>query len=252
MKSQARLQISRFFNCIKEFFPFVVSKKNRVHTYRIVFESFSPVHAYSFQFTRTGLEYIWNSPSQIIASEYSRLSSHFVARNVSRVDQSALVDQIPNKCTSTEWNFWGRIVACIASVSVRFTSKERGTRVKDRAKSGARKRSGRRWGGKETFLPPSPPPFFNFWLWFHFSRGQNRSLSLLRNQTETLATQASRIADISCGEEHGDTAVLAAYTNQCLLGHVASPGNLMLVLRSQEPIFKISVFIHPQLRENNV
>ena len=111
--------------------------------------------------------------------------------------------------------FWGRIVACIASVSVRFTSKERGTRVKDRAKSGARKRSGRRWGGKETFLPPSPPPSFIFWLSFHFSRGQNRSLSLLRNQTETLATQASRIADISCGEERGDTAVLAAYANQC-------------------------------------
>ena len=27
MKSQARLQISRFFNCIREFFPLVVSKK---------------------------------------------------------------------------------------------------------------------------------------------------------------------------------------------------------------------------------
>lgn len=56
MKSQARLQISRFFNCIREFFPLVVSKKNRVHTYRIVFESFSPVHTYALQFTRIGLE----------------------------------------------------------------------------------------------------------------------------------------------------------------------------------------------------
>ena len=83
--------------------------------------------------------------------------------------------------------------------------------------------------GRKGDLPfsfPSPPPSFIFWLSFHFSRGQNRSLSLLRNQTETLATQASRIADISCGEERGDTAVLAAYTNQCLLAHVASPGNL--------------------------
>ena len=53
--------------------------------------------------------------------------------------------------------------------------------------------------GRKGDLPssfPSPPPSFIFWLSFHFSRGQNRSLSLLRNQTETLATQASRIADI--------------------------------------------------------
>ena len=40
-------------------------------------------------------------------------------------------------------------LACVASVSVRFRSKERGTRVKDRAKNGAMKRAGRGWG----FLP---------------------------------------------------------------------------------------------------
>ena len=45
-----------------------------------------------------------------------------------------------------------------------------------------------------SFLPLSPPPTFIFWLLFHFSRGQNPripflGLSLLRNQTETLATQ---------------------------------------------------------------
>ena len=34
-------------------------------------------------------------------------------------------------------------LACVASVSVRFTRKERGTRVKDRKKSGASKRAGR-------------------------------------------------------------------------------------------------------------
>ena len=38
-------------------------------------------------------------------------------------------------------------VACIASVSVRFRSKERGTRVKDHAKNGASKRA--RCGGEE-------------------------------------------------------------------------------------------------------
>ena len=36
---------------------------------------------------------------------------------------------------------------------------------------------------------PSPPPSFNFWLSFHFTRGQT-GLSLLRNQIEMLATQA--------------------------------------------------------------
>ena len=64
-------------------------------------------------------------------------------------------------------------VACVASVSVRFRRKERGTRVKDREKSGASKRA------LVSFLARSKPkvPFL--------------SISLLRNQTETLATQAS-------------------------------------------------------------
>ena len=41
-------------------------------------------------------------------------------------------------------------IACVASISVRFRGKERGTRVKDRVKNGEK------------------------WLSFHFSRGQNR------------------------------------------------------------------------------
>ena len=69
-------------------------------------------------------------------------------------------------------------IACVASVSVRFRRKERGTTVKDREKSGASKRPGRGWGrkeGNEHFLPsPPPPPSFTFWFSFHFSRGQNR------------------------------------------------------------------------------
>ena len=57
-------------------------------------------------------------------------------------------------------------VACVASVSVRFRSKEGGTRVKDRAKNGT---------------------FFGS----HFiSRAAKTGLSLFRNQMETLATQA--------------------------------------------------------------
>ena len=47
-------------------------------------------------------------------------------------------------------------LACVASVSVRSMSKERGTRVKDRAKNGGSKRAGRGW---VSFLPsPLPPP----------------------------------------------------------------------------------------------
>ena len=82
-------------------------------------------------------------------------------------------------------------VACVASVSVRFRSKERGTRVKDRAKNGVSERAGRGWGKEETF--PSPSPHFHFLALVSFlARPKPRilflGLSLLRNQTETLAT----------------------------------------------------------------
>ena len=68
-------------------------------------------------------------------------------------------------------------LACVASVSVRFRRKERGTRVKDRAKNTVSERAGRGWGRKSAlckqFPSPPPPPSFTFWLSFHFSRGQN-------------------------------------------------------------------------------
>ena len=53
-------------------------------------------------------------------------------------------------------------VAFVASVSVRFRSKERGTRVKDRAKNGAGKRAGRWWGRKEVSFLPLPLPPLSF------------------------------------------------------------------------------------------
>ena len=49
-------------------------------------------------------------------------------------------------------------ITCVASVSVRFRRKERGTRVKDREKSGASKRAGRGWGRKEGNFLPLPLP----------------------------------------------------------------------------------------------
>ena len=53
-------------------------------------------------------------------------------------------------------------LACVASVSVRFRSKERGTRVKDRAKMAwVKERGGGGQERKETFLPlPLPPLSF--------------------------------------------------------------------------------------------
>ena len=62
-------------------------------------------------------------------------------------------------------------IASVASVSMRFRSNERGTRVKDRAKNGA-------FFTLVPFLSPSKPkiPYL--------------CLSLLRNQMETLVTQA--------------------------------------------------------------
>ena len=99
--------------------------------------------------------------------------------------------------------FWPRtdlvtrlLLACVASVSVRFRSKERGTRVKDRAKNGVSKRAGRGWRRKEgNFLPSPPSPTFHFFaLVPFFARPKSKipflGLSLLRNQTETIATQA--------------------------------------------------------------
>ena len=97
-------------------------------------------------------------------------------------------------------------IACVASVSVRLRRKERGTRVKDREKSGASKRPGRGWGrkeGKGRLLPsPPPPPSFTFWFSFHFSRGQNRkSPSLVFLCSETKRKRLLRrlnLLDTSC------------------------------------------------------
>ena len=70
---------------------------------------------------------------------------------------------------STPWYTITQCVALNIGVSVRFRSKERGTRVKDRAKS---------FLALVSFLARSKPkvPFLG--------------LSLLRNQTEALVTQA--------------------------------------------------------------
>jgi len=71
------------------------------------------------------------------------------------------------------WTEAESAIACVASVSVRFRSKERGKRDKDRAKNGAR---GEGVGKK---FPPFPSPTPSFLLFplefsFHFSRSQNR------------------------------------------------------------------------------
>ena len=80
------------------------------------------------------------------------------------------------KCLKIKYIFHGAL-ACVASVSVRFRRKEREMRVKDREKSGA---SIFHFLALVSFLARSKPkvPFLG--------------ISLLRNQTETLSTQANR------------------------------------------------------------
>ena len=80
-------------------------------------------------------------------------------------------------------------IACVASVSVLFPRK-------DRAKNGASKWGG---GGGGVGFPsfPSPSPLFHFLALVSFlaqpkPRISFLGLSLLRNSTETLATQASQ------------------------------------------------------------
>ena len=73
-----------------------------------------------------------------------------------KVDSPVVASSALVKVDSTD-----KKLACVASVSVRFRSKERGTRVKDRAKNGASNRTGRGWGRKEGNLPlPLPPLSF--------------------------------------------------------------------------------------------
>ena len=91
------------------------------------------------------------------------------------------------------------LLACVASVSVRFRSKEQGTRVKERAKNGVSKRAGRGWGRKLAPVPSSSASLLFHFLALvpFFARPKPKvpflGLSLLRNQTETLATQATFI-----------------------------------------------------------
>ena len=84
--------------------------------------------------------------------------------------------------------WWRREIACVASVSVRFRSKERGTRnarkmaqVKERGRGGEER--------KETSFT-SPSPLRHFFALISFLARPFLGFSLLRNQTETLATQA--------------------------------------------------------------
>ena len=90
-----------------------------------------------------------------------------------------------------------QFIACVASVSMWFQSKEQGMRV-------------------NPSLPLSPR---KKWHSFHFSRGQNRKshspsflcLSLLQNHMEMLATQATKLHETTTGDIH--PAVQPCYVN---------------------------------------
>ena len=109
-----------------------------------------------------------------------KTSRDFVARLAA--SQSKKLTPLAKKLVRSTCSKSKDHVACVASVSVRSRSKERGTRVKDRAKNGARKRAGRGWGRKEGSR--------------FVSRADRTGFFLLRNQTETLATQAKDHAAI--------------------------------------------------------
>ena len=70
------------------------------------------------------------------------------------------------------------LVACVASVSVRFRRNERGTRFKDREKSGASKRAGRGWGRKEGNACRQTPGFWKPPTWSVTPEFTNRHLML--------------------------------------------------------------------------
>ena len=72
----------------------------------------------------------------------------------------------------TKWSETKRNVACVASVSVQLRSKERGTRVKDRAKNGVSERAGRGWERKEgkAFQRPPEVDFLHSWANFQADR----------------------------------------------------------------------------------
>ena len=88
------------------------------------------------------------------------------------------------------WTEAESVIACVASVSVWFRRKERGTRDKDRAKNG---RTG--GGGGENFSVLSlPHPLFHFLALVSFLAQPKPKipllgLSLLRKLPETHATQ---------------------------------------------------------------
>ena len=79
------------------------------------------------------------------------------------------------------WNLFNKqiiiLIACAASVSVQFWSKERGTRIKDRAKNGASKIAGKGWGRKEgNFpIPLHPLSFFGSRSIFRAAKTENPS-----------------------------------------------------------------------------
>ena len=73
-----------------------------------------------------------------------------------------------------------QILSCVASVSLRFRSKERGTRVKDRAKNGASKRAGRGGEERKERFPSFPSPLFHFLVLVSFlARSKPRSIPFL-------------------------------------------------------------------------
>ena len=129
-----------------------------------------------FAFFGTGFAQIWEQIvsvnvktrryTNLVVSNHTKRKKASVSVDVRRSKKSLLklplYPLVPSKENGVHF-----CVACVASVSMRFRSKERGTRVKDRVKNDETKRAGRGWGRK--VILPFPLPLLSF-FWLSISR----------------------------------------------------------------------------------
>ena len=107
---------------------------------------------------------IWTCSSHPTKAEYGG-PRYRCERGVKRPSRESLGATLVSMAKRLAEQHFVVFLACVASVSVRFRRKERGTRVKDREKSGASKRAGRGWGRKEGNACRQTPGFWKPPTW---------------------------------------------------------------------------------------
>ena len=120
---------------------------------------------------------IWTCLSHPTKAEYGG-PRYRCERGVKRPSRESLGATLVSMAKRLAEQHFVVFLACVASVSVRFRRKERGTRVKDREKSGASKRAGRGWGRKEGNACRQTPGFWKPPTWSVTPEFANRHLML--------------------------------------------------------------------------